>query len=306
MSEDAELMRRHEATMDGRRPWTLETLLAPQSERVFRDVLFRRELWHPSGSPDSSRFAQLFGWADLRALIESAAIASEHVAVTKNGVALPSMFYRSEGRLDPRRVLALVDRGNSLFVKNLHRSDSRVRALKEDIQERLRERVSISVVVTVGTGGAFATHFDRCDVLAIQVEGSKRWLILDNPVTDPVSATDRDSGPRGNAVVSDVVLNAGELLFVPAGYWHRCVNVGDHSVHLAVLLWPPCAQNVLAALSRELIGDPQYRRPLNRDWQSQVADAEWLRKALTDYIQQLPAETMLAAYLGNRDPMEEY
>jgi ribosomal protein L16 Arg81 hydroxylase len=93
-------------------------------------------------------------------------------------------------------------------------------------------------IVTTGAGGALHAHYDQQDLIILQVEGSKRWRIFGprvlKPIKEPASSVPPETPP-----ILDTVLEPGDLLFLPAGYWHVCDNGPQRSLHLGLFLRRP-------------------------------------------------------------------
>ena len=65
-------------------------------------------------------------------------------------------------------------------------------------------------------------------------------------------------------VLLDEVLEPGDLLFVPGGYWHHCESGLARSVHLGIFFLPPTAWHATQELMRPLIEDELFRKRLSR------------------------------------------
>ena len=82
----------------------------------------------------------------------------------------------------------------------------------------------------------FSPHYDDIEAIILQLEGKKRWKIY-----HPVLPLPRDSSRDFNASelsepIMDVVLEAGDVLYMPRGWIHQAVTLRDneHSLHLTV------------------------------------------------------------------------
>jgi ribosomal protein L16 Arg81 hydroxylase len=93
-------------------------------------------------------------------------------------------------------------------------------------------------IVTTGRVGALQTHYDFRDLIILQVEGSKRWRIYGPRVVRPARTSYVNEPPQTPPLL-DTLLQAGDMLFMPAGFWHVCDNGPDRSLHLGLFLKPP-------------------------------------------------------------------
>jgi hypothetical protein len=85
-------------------------------------------------------------------------------------------------------------------------------------------------------------HHDLMNVLACQLHGRKRWRLVAPTETSLLEQVDRgqtliDVGELTDALVKEVVLEQGEALFVPAGWWHQVESLAP-STTLSLTSFP--------------------------------------------------------------------
>lgn len=112
------------------------------------------------------------------------------------------------------------------------------------------------------------THFDRQENINVQITGTKRWLLF-SPDQSPalyanrggtstalfspcdIDLPDFDRFPRlADAVRLEATLEAGDAIFVPAGYWHH-VRTIETSINVNFWWW---AARCVRALARMKVG----------------------------------------------------
>lgn len=210
-------------------PLTPAEISALRLERVFR-------IQHSAGD---NRFAALFDWSTLWNLIEHAVIPADKVRVSRGRRIVPPLFYSDDGRLNAGRLARLFEQGASLIVRHLDAYAPQVDAICRDAAATLGiPMVEAGAVVTSGNGGALVRHYDWYDLVILQLEGSKRWRLYGPLVSDPMKAMATKNPPRTEPIL-DVVLGPGDILFMPAGFWHECDNGPGRSLHLGLFLNSP-------------------------------------------------------------------
>lgn len=239
---------------------TLAELAAPLSETEFLTRLHERRLTLLRSSGENP-FDELISWRVVTDLLESMPL--ERIQVTREMTTVPRMLFVEAGRPSLSRISRLLEQGASLILRRLHESVPGLEALRRNIAGRTRDRLRATGVVTTGSGGALRFHYDVPDVVVLQIEGSKRWRIYDQPVVNPVHGMSRHAPSRDRVVFDDVV-HAGDRLIVPSGYWHECENAGGRSFHVAVQFEPLSAQRVMEALALQMASEEADRRPLAR------------------------------------------
>lgn len=80
-----------------------------------------------------------------------------------------------------------------------------------------------------------AVHHDTHDVFVLQVAGEKRWLVYEPVFPLPLKQQRyrRDLGGSGEAV-HDILLRAGDTLYLPRGWLHEALTSETDSLHITV------------------------------------------------------------------------
>jgi ribosomal protein L16 Arg81 hydroxylase len=126
-------------------------------------------------------------------------------------------------------VRALVDDGHTVFIRHAERHHPGLAELAAAFETAFLGPVNIHVFVTPAGAPGFSWHYDAEDVFIIQTQGAKEYSLRKNTVNPwPLEETlpadmqyDREIMP-----LMRVQLHAGDLLYIPCGYWHKAV-AGD-------------------------------------------------------------------------------
>ena len=243
-------------------PTALAELVAPLTQAEFLTILRQRKLTLLRAAA-AAPYTSLLDWNGLRGVIEAGRYPLEKFCVQRESVKIPAGFYSEKGRACLRKFDELLRAGVSIIMESIEQQVPTLAALCENIRMHVPESISIGAIVTTGPGGAIELHYDEEDLLILQIEGSKRWEIYLPTVSNPVKGMSQAMPPQG-APIFDEVLEAGDRLFLPAGYWHHCRNGPGRSMHLGVFFQPwtawTAARNVIAPLRF----DELFREPLSR------------------------------------------
>jgi hypothetical protein len=243
----------------------LAELLSPLTVDEFLDLLRRREfVYRPRSNAD--RFAQSAGWAALQRSIAAGRQAVERggIRVTKQSHNVPPDRWMTDGKADVRKLKAFLADGYSVVALRIEEHVPELAAICAEVKALTGERSFVGAIVTSGVrAGAFKTHYDPEDLLILQVEGTKRWKVFRPVVPDPVQRMPKT--PLENPeLIFDEVLEPGDMLFVPAGYWHHCESGLSTSVHLGIFFLPPTAWHWIEQTIYPLINDQFFRKSLTR------------------------------------------
>ena len=206
--------------------------------------------------------------------------------------------------LIPDRVQALLRQGYTLRIKNIHRRVPALRDVGQLIESVVNEPVGCNLYAVHDDRPAFGIHADPHDVVVVQLEGTKRWIIYTPDAggdLDP-RRTNRDRvAPVFDAVAPelDIELTPGDVLYLPRSWWHVAVAVGGASLHVTYAVRRPTGLD-LALRVLERIGhrDP-WRSPLPRS--GTVEDrVNYAAQLCAAFAEELTAES-IATHIAERD-----
>jgi hypothetical protein len=186
----------------------------------------------------SDRPTTLFGWDILLEKIKSGVIPLEALRVTYRGHDVSRRFYSENSTLNPQRFTHLFEQGASLIVLKLQNYVPAIEAARQEARAHGLAMPGAGVIVTTGKGGALKLHRDPQDLVIVQVEGSKRWRIHGPSVSQSPPGIAGESPPEGAPLFDDVLM-AGDVLFLPGGFWHKCENGPGRSLHVMLFLDRP-------------------------------------------------------------------
>jgi hypothetical protein len=272
---------------------SLQDLVAPLSEAEFLTRLHNRRVSYLPGA-GVRHFETLLGWDDLNHLIETGHYPFERLGVLRDSSSVVRTLHFKDGRIDPIAFCSVLDHGANLILYRLNEYLPRLCKLCRRIADKMGELVSAEAVVTT-IKGVLPTRFEKEDTCVLHIAGSKRWQLLGPPVINPVKSMPDQPAPQ-TAPVFDQVLHPGDLLFVPAGYWHRCENGPARSLHLSILFEPPYGRDVVDMLASQLVSDATFKQPLTRyaDAGALAEHEAALKSRLINQVQQWSLASFLA------------
>jgi len=222
------------------------------------------------------------------------------VRLTQGGKFLPNALYRHGDTVKPQVVAQIMANAGSIMANGVQPWLSNFTTLCNNLAAQLGEHVSAGVIATAGPGGALDLHYDDADLAILQIEGRKRWIIHDNPTSDPVPGLKAPVGDRAATPLIDTILEPGDFLFVPAGYHHRCENQADRSLHAGIFFWPLTLPRVFSLLREASINDPARRQPLRADAADAAQEEARLKAALIDQVNALSLAELRAQHRTTR------
>lgn len=268
---------------------TLADLVAPLTPAEFAGLLHTRAPHLVRGAGADGRYARLLDWPGLMKVLLDGTYPARKLRLTQRGAILASKIWREGDKPKSAVIEALMARGASIVAYGIDPSIPAMAAVARAIAVELGEHVLGSAIATTGDGGALDVHYDDGDLIVLQVEGSKRWLIYRDAADHPIPGMPAAGSDDHGAILFDVVLDPGDLLFVPAGYRHRCENAAERSLHLGFFLYPLTAIRALDLVTRRLSTKSDLRQPLRG---SSLQEDEIKRRLITE-IERMSLDDLL-------------
>jgi bifunctional lysine-specific demethylase and histidyl-hydroxylase NO66 len=141
-------------------------------------------------------------------------------------------------------VLRLFAEGSTVVLQGLHRLWPPLIDFAGQLAADLGHPTQVNAYITPPSSRGFAPHYDVHDVFVLQIAGEKHWTIHEPVLADPLRThpwTDRPAEVAAAAQrppVIDTVLRPGDALYLPRGYIHSAVALGEISAHLTVGVHP--------------------------------------------------------------------
>ncbi len=259
-------------------PLTLADILAPMEPTRFFAEFHDRQPLHLKGG--AAKFAGVLSWRGIDRLLDQTGIWSDRsLRLQMDAQPVPPDAYcvraaTREGaqgwQPDAAKLRGWVERGASLVLNDVESLTPGLSSVAHALEDAGLGRVGANVYVSFQAHKAFPTHFDTHDVWAVQVEGEKVWNLwsgrADYPIAHPAfrglgqAHHDRAKG----TLREKVTLRAGDLLYLPRGWYHDALAEGPASVHVAYGANAVLGVELVQMIAERAIGDAAFRAPLPR------------------------------------------
>lgn len=255
---------------------------------------FLADYWNKSflvAKGAAGRFADLLGWGELNAILEQHRLSPPRFRLTHEGRAIEPLRYMSPGaggapQLNAGKLAACLSDGATLVLDCVEELAPKVRALAVSFREALHAGNYVNLYAGWHSQNGLDLHWDSQEIMVLQVAGRKRWQVFAptrvNPLSDDSKLPPRPAAPP----VWDGMLEDGDMLYIPRGWWHVAFPVGEPSLHLTVATIPPHGFDLLLWLVGRLRKHETVRADLPRldDPRGQEAYLKALRPLLDEAL----------------------
>ncbi len=160
------------------------------------------------------------------------------------------------GPQDGERLGKLPTSDWTLLVQAVDHHVPEVAALLEPFRFVPNWRIDDVMVSCAADGGGVGPHYDQYDVFLVQGAGKRRWQVgAKCDETTPLVAGNELMLIDGFEATDEWVLEAGDILYVPPGYAHDGIAVGDGCMTYSIGFRAPARSELVAHWTDHLIDE---------------------------------------------------
>jgi ribosomal protein L16 Arg81 hydroxylase len=273
--------------------WDLSSIIAPVPVDEFFRSYYHQTCLHLHNS--LPKFAGLMPWSGLNYILRHQRLDPPQLRLVKDGQPIPVESYIKSIQ---RRTTAIpkllvselaghLRQGATLIIDKVDDMYEPIGSLATALEGALGAEVGVNLYAGWRTSRGFDLHWDDHDVFILQVTGKKHWTVYAPTVNYPIRhspETDTEK-PTGDPIWQGF-LEAGDLLYIPRGWWHVAVPCDEPTLHLTVGLTTVTALDLLNWV-RARLGAEEFMRtdvPRFDDKRAQIRFLSFFRDAITAAI----------------------
>jgi len=209
------------------------------------DVDRRPRVTAPGSRRDPDRFARTDAlWADLL----GRSIRRPAFRLVRTGATIDPRTVTRPARLGdrdltdlaaPNKVIDGYRDGATVVLQGLHLTDPHLARFANNVALELDQPVQLNAYLSPAAAQGLDLHFDYHDVFVVQLEGTKRWRVWapNDRTRQPIGGKHAIPRPTFDEVgdpLLDLVLEPGDVLYLPRGHPHVAETTDRASAHLTV------------------------------------------------------------------------
>lgn len=251
-------MKASESSEDPWRDDALGWLLHPLSADTFFRQTWEQQL-HLVQRGDPAYYGRFFTRDDAEMVVTTTPVPSRsELVLAKQHAKRHSIPAGRDGLGDLSALLRAYADGFTFAVSHLEERSPAVTRLCRALEARLQFRVLANLYLTPADAQSSGLHWDNHDVLVLQLEGAKRWRIWRPLYPMPLRDTPVRIARESLAEPEEVLVQPGDLLYLPRGYPHEPYTAGTASLHIT-LSWFPEHWHSLLQTALRLIAERDMR-----------------------------------------------
>jgi ribosomal protein L16 Arg81 hydroxylase len=282
-----------------------DAAIAPMTRaEFFRDYWDRSYVRIP-GTP--GRFTGLLSWDEINGILEQHRLMPPRIKLFQGGQAIEPQRFLTPAkfgvpRLDAGGLAACLAQGATLILDDVQELAPRVQTLMHAFQDALHADTYANLYASWHGQRGFDLHWDSVTTIVLQLAGRKRWQIFKPTLIDPLEG-DNPPRPTG-APVWDGILEDGDVLYMPRGWWHVAFPLNEPSLHLTVSPTPPNGLDFIGWAVRRLRAREEARANLMAFGSAAAlaAQVKILRRLVDEALSEQSADEFVRAWESNIRP----
>lgn len=233
-------------------------------------------------------YSHLFSIHDIEAIIHFCKPKSPAIQLSKNGKCFPCNPLNEDNSNSIRELYNQYYKGNTIILNSLQHSWKPLSDFSRSLESIFNHCVHVNMYMTPKNSQGFPPHFDTHEVFILQIEGSKLWRIYDIFEFFPLPLGQKPpiSKDKLGEPLHEVILNAGDMLYIPSGYIHEALTTEYSSVHLTVGInmyrWADLLSIALTSVSESNVS---FRKSLPVGFLSRSDIADFLKYQFEELLQ---------------------
>lgn len=238
-----------------------EFLLGKHDRQHFFDEIYHREAQLYKGTPE--KFAHIFTLEDLNRLLNymplnypQVRVTDHHNTIHKYDLIVDQDRYANNvnNEINGEKLLRAIARGGTMVIDRIHLHAPALENFIDSLKDELGVRFAANGYYSSHRQLGVNPHFDRHDVFALQIHGSKRWYVKKDPhvLSQPMRRQTVPAIDAARTGWDSVHVQQGDVFYCPRGMWHFTETVDDKSAHIALGLYPLTLKDWLTSQEKEL------------------------------------------------------
>jgi hypothetical protein len=261
-----------EPPMEGMVFDNLEKLLEPCLPEEFLASSWGSSYTHVRGWP--GKFSHLLPWDQLNRILRQHRLDFPRLRLVRDGQSVASSSYLKHvtsgrrraqiPRLLPVQLTEQLRQGATLVLDAVDELYQPLDRLAEGLERSFRAHAQINAYAGWRTSRGFDLHWDDHDVFILQVTGRKRWSIYGATRPFPLAGDIEPNQKPDGEPLWDATLEAGDLLYIPRGWWHVAFPLDEPTLHLTVGIHNRTGLDLLRWLADRMRASENFRKDLPR------------------------------------------
>lgn len=288
----------------------LETVLSPITLDAFLADYWGQQFLHIPGA--SGRFRSLLEWDAINHQLDNQPVGARRVRMLGRQGDVPEADFTRETAglagevvrsVDGRSVAALLADGASLVLNAVNQIHPPVKRLADEFEQRFGDPCLVNAYIGFTGSRGFDAHWDDHEVFALQIHGRKQWRVWGRSTEAPLYRDLLPDDAPPQALLWEGILEDGDVLYLPRGFWHAAQAVDSPTVHLSAGIDCSTGMDLLRWVTHALRASTAFRTDLPRF--GTLENRRQRSRELLAQLQQRWTDDLIGEYLAAGDAVRQ-
>jgi hypothetical protein len=240
-------------------------VLAPLDKNLFLAEYWGKSFVRVTGRKDKLQW--LLPWSELNTILETQRLEPPRFRMFMSGKPVDRNRYMTSAGETPSRLnsagfINCLSDGATMVLDDIDELAPSVRELAQEFEDAFRVYTSVNLYAGWRTQNGFDLHWDDQDTMILQLSGRKRWTVYRPTRLHPLRKDTEQAPKPSDEPIWEGVLEDGDLIYMPRGWWHVAYPIGEPSLHLTVTIVQSHGAELLHWYVNQLKRHPEVRMDL--------------------------------------------
>jgi ribosomal protein L16 Arg81 hydroxylase len=212
-----------------------DQVIAPLGRERFLAEYWTKKFLHLSGA--KGRFTPILPWEELNHILQWHPPPQPQLRLFQEGVMADLRRYIDGPvgalKLNAGGLIMLLAQGATMILDAVHEVAPAVAELTASMEAALSCVCVANLYAGWRTQKGFDVHWDPHEVFVLQLSGRKRWQVFAPTRLHPLDDDSEKAPPPTAPPIWEGILNDGDFLYLPRGFWHVAYPLDEPSLHIS-------------------------------------------------------------------------
>jgi ribosomal protein L16 Arg81 hydroxylase len=165
----------------------------------------------------------------------------------------PKSYTELDNRVSFKKVQTKLKEGNTLIVKSIQKQNKNINNFLNRLNSSFHINTNANIYLVSKGQKGLNIHYDTHDILAVQIAKKKYWNIYKSIEDVNLNSSIADNYYLLEKKYHTIKLKKSEALYIPKGVWHSTYTKKNHSLHLAIGLYPMKLKDIIDSINPKLL-----------------------------------------------------